>query len=62
MNGQQLLEALSRLTDDQRQKFDIAVSAGCDDNGNAEFFKLDGICVVGDGVPFNMGVHDIIAW
>lgn len=49
MKGRVLLESLQRLTPEQLDDFDLAVSSGCDGNGNAEFFTITDICVVGDG-------------
>ena len=39
---QQLLEALQELTPEQRA-MTATVSAGCDENGNAEFFAVDAL-------------------
>ena len=50
MTGRQLLNILSKLDDEQLDNFDLSVSAGCDANGNAEFFTLTDFCVVGGGV------------
>ena len=50
MTGRQLLKILSELDDEQLDNFDLSVSAGCDANGNAEFFPLTDFCVVGGGV------------
>lgn len=49
MTGRKLLAALSRLTNDQLDNFDLSVSSGCDANGNAEFFTLTTLVIVGDG-------------
>lgn len=48
MTYRELKQGLEMLTDEQLD-MDITVSEGCDDNGNAEFFKGDAVCIVGDG-------------
>jgi hypothetical protein len=50
MTGRQLLVFLNSLTPHQLDDFDLSVSEGCDENGNAEFFTLNDYCVVGGGV------------
>lgn len=42
MTNRKLLEALKELTDEQLDMSAI-VSAGCDENGNAEFFQVDAL-------------------
>lgn len=49
MTGRELLEWLKTLPDNQLD-LHLSVSSGCDDNGNAEFFHVGGVCVVGDGI------------
>lgn len=49
MTYRELKKGLDGLCDDELDR-DIIVSEGCDENGNAEFFKADSVCVVGDGV------------
>jgi len=50
MKARDLLNKLNSMSDEQLDSFDAVVSEGCDDNGNAEFFPLDDLCIVGDGV------------
>ncbi len=49
MTGRSLLNFLNSLTPEQLDDFDMSVSEGCDENGNAELYTLDGVCIVGDG-------------
>jgi len=49
MTPRQLLKHLMLLPEDVMESFDIAVTEGCDENGNAEFFTLTSFCVTGDG-------------
>ena len=50
MTGREVMNVLQKLTDEQLDNFDIAVSEGCDENGNAEFFSLYEMVTVGDGI------------
>ena len=51
MSGaEQLYQMLERMGPHGRSKFDIAVTTGCDEHGEGEFFSATGCCLVGDDV------------
>jgi hypothetical protein len=49
MTPNQLIAALKKLPEKVMDSCDVACSEGCDENGNAEFFTLQELRVVGDG-------------
>lgn len=48
MTYRELQQGLSMLTEEQLNQ-DVMISEGCDENGDAEFFKVDSVTIVGEG-------------